>query len=567
MAQVVIVDDELNIREVFAYWLEEAGHNVFSAGSVEVAQDLLKRGGTDVLLTDIRLARQDTGIDLLQWTRQFDRSISVVVVTGYPEVSTAVDALRLEAFDYLLKPVDSQSLLHTVEQAASHSQLLREKLNLETENQRYQRHLEDLVAERAAMLQRRTQQLMLLHWIITMISALKEEPKLYRQVVETVRTTLGHPMVAIYEIDPTNSKLILRARSASTGKAIEPGYQLSVQSGLVGRAAREQRIVVVNDVQADADYVACGAIVGSEAVFPILVNGDLQFLLDVSEQRPNAFDDTDVTVLQTLAEHLGVALANSQLYAQLKEALAVREQILQNVSHELRTPLTLIGGYAEFLLETLPADVPGSAVDYATTIVEQTVHLAHLVNQLVMFQTVEREKSNFETVDLEEWLHGMVDMWRPILANAGLTLASEFDTRISHVFGHWDYLTQVMQNLLDNAQKFSPAGGIVTVRSWRQNGEVLVSISDQGIGVEPEKLPFLFERFYQADSGVTRRFGGMGLGLALVREIILKHDGRLWAHSEGEGSGLTITFALPLVAPDGSQHQFGDGLASLQGFV
>ena len=91
---------------------------------------------------------------------------------------------------------------------------------------------------------------------------------------------------------------------------------------------------------------------------PFSSTASSSILLDISEDKLDAFDDTDVTVLQTLAEHLGVALANAHLYAQLKEALAVREQILQNVSHELRTPLTLIGGYAEFLIETLPADVP-----------------------------------------------------------------------------------------------------------------------------------------------------------------------------------------------------------------
>ena len=127
-------------------------------------------------MSDIRLAQQETGIDLLAWARQFDPCIAVVLVTGFPEVATAVDALRLEAYDYLLKPVDEAALLHSVEQAAGHSQLLREKLHLEGENRRYQRHLEELVAERTTMLQRRTQQLMLLHWIITLISALKEEP-------------------------------------------------------------------------------------------------------------------------------------------------------------------------------------------------------------------------------------------------------------------------------------------------------------------------------------------------------------------------------------------------------
>lgn len=546
MSQVVIVDDEANIREVFTFWLEDAGHQVRAAGSAEEAQALVLANETEVLLTDIRLAHRETGIDLLQWTKQVDPSIAVIVVTGFPEVSSAIDALRLEAYDYLLKPVDAQNLLHSVEQAANHSRLLREKLALEAENYRYQRHLEDLVAERAAMLQRRTQQLMLLHWIIAMISALKEEPKLYRQIVETVRTTLGHSTVTIYEIDPSTQKLILRARSTSDDRSLEAGYQISLDEGLLGRSVRERRIVVVNDVRLDKGYIACDAKTASEAVFPILVNGELQFLLDISENSPQAFDDTDVTVLQTLAEHLGVALANAQLYEQLKEALAVREQILQNVSHELRTPLTLIGGYAEFLIEALPDDTPSSTREFATTIVDQSAHLAHLVNQLVMFQTVEREKSYFETFDLAEWLQGMVEMWHPILAHSGLTLESHVDANTGQVFGHWDYLTQVMQNLLDNAQKFSPAGGTVTVRSWRQAGEAFVSIADQGIGITPEKLPLIFERFYQADGGVTRRFGGMGLGLALVREIIITHNGRLWAHSEGEGSGLTVTFALPI---------------------
>ena len=545
MASVIVVDDEAVVREVFTFWLENAGHTVFAAGSVLQAQELVRGCALDVLLSDIRLAQQETGIDLLAWTRQFDPCIAVVLVTGFPEVTTAVDALRLEAFDYLLKPVDEAALLHSVAQAAVHSQLLRDKLHLEGENRRYQRHLEELVTERTSMLQRRTQQLMLLHRIITLISALKEEPQLYLQVVETVRAMLGHSMVSIYQIDRNNNVLVLRASAANSGIVHQPGYQTRIQAGLLGRAVRETQVVLVNDVHADNDYAACDVSVHSEAVFPILVDGELQYLLDISEDKLDAFDETDVTVLQTLAEHLGVALANAHLYAQLKEALAVREQILQNVSHELRTPLTLIGGYAEFLIETLPADVPDSIGDLATTIVEQTAHLGHLVNQLVLFQTVGRETVAVELIDMAEWLRGMAEIWRPILAQDGLTLQSHIDPSVGQVYGHWDYLTQAIQNLLDNARKFSPAGGTVTVRSWAENSQVIISISDQGIGVAPEKLPLLFERFYQADGGVTRRFGGMGLGLALVREIILKHKGQIWADSQGEGFGLTITFALP----------------------
>jgi signal transduction histidine kinase len=253
-------------------------------------------------------------------------------------------------------------------------------------------------------------------------------------------------------------------------------------------------------------------------------------------------------VLQTLAEHLGVALANAQLYAQLKDALVLREHILQNVSHELRTPLTLIGGYTELLVETLPVDPTSPAGEIVSTIGEQTLLLSRLVDQLTLFQTVEREILTVESLDMAEWLVGMVSIWRPILVQFGLTMRSDIDPGIGQVSAHWDYLTQVMQNLLDNARKFSPAGGVVTVRSRLEGDEVITSISDEGIGVAPDKLSRLFERFYQADAGVTRRFGGMGLGLALVREIILKHGGRLWAESQGEGSGMTVTFALPVAA-------------------
>ena len=102
MASVIVVDDEAIVREVFSFWLENAGHTVLPAGSVLQAQELVRGGALDVLLSDIRLAQQETGIDLLAWTRQFDPCIAVVLVTGFPEVTTAVDALRLEAYDLSL---------------------------------------------------------------------------------------------------------------------------------------------------------------------------------------------------------------------------------------------------------------------------------------------------------------------------------------------------------------------------------------------------------------------------------------------------------------------------------
>ncbi|MEZ4768592.1 MAG: ATP-binding protein [Caldilineales bacterium] len=133
------------------------------------------------------------------------------------------------------------------------------------------------------------------------------------------------------------------------------------------------------------------------------------------------------------------------------------------------------------------------------------------------------------------------------LERAGLRLDVAATGLPAVIQGSWDHLSEVMQNLLDNARKFSPQGGTVCIRVDASGADAIVSVSDQGIGVSAEKLPQLFERFYQADAGVTRRFGGMGLGLALVREIVIAHRGRVWAESPGEGAGFTVSFAIPVV--------------------
>ncbi len=109
-----------------------------------------------------------------------------------------------------------------------------------------------------------------------------------------------------------------------------------------------------------------------------------------------------------------------------------------------------------------------------------------------------------------------------------------------------DLLGQVVVNLLDNALKFSPGGGVVTVRAWPEGDEVIIAVSDQGIGIPPDKLGRIFERFYQVDGSTSRRFGGMGIGLALCKAIVEAHGGRIWAESAGEGQGSTFYVALPV---------------------
>lgn len=535
MAAVVVVDDELLVRELYGVWLEDAGHQVIAVASAEVGRAALASKRADVLLTDIRMATAAEGIDLLAWTRQHDPTISVVLITGVPEVSTAVEALRLAAYDYLVKPVPHESLLRIIARAAGHTALQRERARLAEENRRYQQHLQQLVEERTQALERRTSQLLLLNEVVSEISALGEdEQEIVDRAVSSLHSILGYQNVAVFKIDRTTSTVQLRAAGggdSASHTAAEVDWSIS-NLGLFTQSGTQVSATAASDGAPDL------------AVFPITVSGMIRYLLVVPGRDDVNLDEADTTVLSTLTEHLGIALANADLYGQLRGALLVREQILQNVSHELRTPLTLISGYSELLAEQEALSDP--AAEMLNTIIEQTDHLASLVNQLLTFQSIETDRIVLELMLIDPWLEAQVTTWRPILERAGLRLNVAGAREPGVIMGNWDYLSEVMQNLLDNARKFSPEGGRVTISVNQGDSEAVVSVSDQGIGVSPEKLPQLFERFYQADAAVTRRFGGMGIGLALVREIIAAHGGRVWAESPGEGAGFTVSFAIPL---------------------
>lgn len=549
MASIVVVDPDPTIRNSFVTWLTAAGHQVCAASSAREAKDLLEEP-TDVLLGDISMAVAADDFDLLAWTRARNPSISVVVCTGVPAIETAIQAVRMNAYDLLLKPTPEAAVLRSVGRAAEHSALLREKLRLEEENRRYQQDLEALVEQRTRALERRTRQLLMLHRVAQTIGSLQRSDEVYHRAVEAVHDILGYQDAAIFEVDYARSVVRLHSIAGHAAGRLQPGYEQSIHTGLLGVAARDRQQVVANDVAESTAYVPCtGFSTRSQAIFPIYVEGVLTFLLQVSEDEVYAFDDTDITVLQTLADNLGVVLANVKLYAQLRDSLVLRERILQNVSHELRTPLTLISGYAEFLIETIETEphdavLRDSAREMADTIVEQAQNLTALVDQLIAFQRIEREDLTLEPLDIEHWLVGMAAVWQPILLRHGIQLELRTAAPLGQVLGDWDYLTRVLQNLLDNARKFSPNGGKVIIHAHRRDEVVSISVQDHGIGVSQDRLPRLFERFYQADSGVNRRFGGMGLGLALVREIIARHNGHIWAESAGDGCGLRVTFEL-----------------------
>ncbi len=298
----------------------------------------------------------------------------------------------------------------------------------------------------------------------------------------------------------------------------------------------------------------------TEVLLPIVAEDELIGFFAFGRRKDAAYSLRELRrTLPLLAGQISIALDNSRLYAQVQakaEELAraneelqkldrVKTEIIQNVSHELRTPLTLIMGYAELLADGILTEEE-EIREAGRLMLQHARHLRRLVEQLLAFQRVERAGFSVYPFDLQDWLDDVVKSWRPALKKAGLLLVTDIAPNVNGVVGNESYLRQVLDNLLDNARKFSPEGGRITLRAWRDDKAVYVSVSDEGIGVAPEKLPHLFDRFYQVESGTKRKYGGMGIGLALCKEIVERHGGHIWAESGGPGTGLTVTFALPI---------------------
>jgi signal transduction histidine kinase len=160
-----------------------------------------------------------------------------------------------------------------------------------------------------------------------------------------------------------------------------------------------------------------------------------------------------------------------------------------------------------------------------------------------------------QPVDLRTVVEASMDVVRPAAEARSIRLAARYDPRAAMVSGDPDRLQQVVWNLLSNAVKFTPEGGVVQVRLARTDGQAELSVSDTGEGIDPDLLPFVFDRFRQGESHMTREHGGLGLGLAIVRNLVELHGGTARAESGGEGKGATFRIRLPILHANGKPRR------------
>ena len=305
-------------------------------------------------------------------------------------------------------------------------------------------------------------------------------------------------------------------------------------------------------------------------------NSDLGFAHMPQSGRIGPLDDAGVLVgTVTIVEDVSDRLASEsvlrkQIEAQqlargmAENALRAKDDVLSTLSHEIRTPLNAVLGWARILIAR--GEIDRALLDRALHVIERNATAqARMIDDMLDMARIAAGKLRLEMqpVDVVKVLLAAVDVVMPAAHAKRVTLRTNLDPRTPNVMGDQDRLQQVIWNLLSNALKFTEAGGSIDVRLARNGRFARIVVADTGHGISPEFLPHVFERFRQADASSSRRHGGLGVGLALVHDLIVLHGGSVLAQSEGEGKGATFTIDLPTVAAQEIDANIeGEGLQS-----
>jgi signal transduction histidine kinase len=298
-------------------------------------------------------------------------------------------------------------------------------------------------------------------------------------------------------------------------------------------------------------FLLVGAVAAtvSLAVARLFARGMTQPLRDMaSAARRMETGDYSVRVQTRSRDEVGkLATAFNRMSEELANLEKSRRDLVANVSHELKTPITAIRAHLENLLDGVEQPDPATI----EVMLAQVERLGRLVDQLLDLSRLESGEIplRIEQLPLHPLVDDLISEIDVALSGRGVRVDNDVPTDLPALSVDRERVHQVLFNLVDNAVRFTPEGGRVTVSARRRNGSVEVAVSDTGAGIPPEHLPRLFERFYRADPARARGDGGTGIGLAIARSVVEAHGGQIRAESE-PGRGSTFTFDLP--AADGS---------------
>ena len=455
-----------------------------------------------------------------------------------------------------------------------------------------------------AALQQQISQERLLSQVIAQIRQSLELPVILETTVTEVRQFLQVDRLVIYQFVDTSFVAINPPKGRNNYGQITYESRLSDNIPTVLKLTTENdcftdipqylekyldgQVIAVNEVEKtySSSYCLINFLqqyqIVAKLIAPILVQGQVWGLL-IAHQcfRPRQWQENEVNFLRQIGEHLAVAIYQAQLYAEVQNqkdtfekrviertkelrdtllasqsASRLRSEFIDNISHELRTPLTCVIGLSGTLLHWFNQDksLPIEKQQlYLKMIQDSGKKLMELINGIIELSQLESGKSalNFQVFSILNLAQNVLKELEPIACNKDVNLKLDFQINSdkNKLYADRDRLQQILFHLLGNGIKFTPDQGTVVLRIWEENNQIVFQVEDTGVGIAKEQFPFLFEAFKQVESTRQRTYEGSGLGLALTKQLVELHNGRIQVESiKGKGSAFTIF--IPIQSPD-----------------
>jgi two-component system, NtrC family, sensor kinase len=498
--KVLLVDDEKQFAETLAMRLEVRDYAVDTACNGEQALEYLRAQDVDVVVLDVQMPGL-SGMDTLREMKKIRPLTEVILLTGHATVETAVEGMRLGAFDYLLKPTEINLLVDKITRA----------------HRRKLRRLEEELAGKTVALEISQQEL-------------AKSEKLYKSLVESAEDAILNidPRGEIISINRYGAKVLGYTRQGIQGKNIS-----SVFPGATGKELSRLAQEVFTDRK------------GHRTTLGVAVGGK-QYFFNIN-LTPIREDDKVLSILIIAHDITSQKQMEDQLYH--TEKLASLGQLAAGVAHEINNPLAIILGFADILSERVKED--SEEYKIIKTIERQGLNCKKIVENLMTFARTP-EKSADDT-DINRGLETLLEVVKGTILTKKVKIQRDLTAGLPRARGDADQLQQVFLNLITNAVLAMPQGGLLAI-STRLNGDkdrVQIRFADTGTGIKKEHLAKIYDPFF-----TTRKVGeGTGLGLSVSYAIIQKFGGTITCESRtkeeaGEGeSGTTFTISLPLATP------------------
>jgi signal transduction histidine kinase/CheY-like chemotaxis protein len=535
--------------------LRPHGYSYIVANDGEEGFRLALKKEPDLIITDLRTPRM-SGLEILEALQAEERDIPVILMALHGSEETAVQALRLGAKDYVIKPFKVREMLEAIDRALIEKRLI-------------SKGMKDVDQQ----LKRRVKELNILYSVGQSVTSLLDLEKVLNRIVEAAVFVTGAEEGSLMLVDKDTGELYLRA-ARNLGEKFARGFRLKVEHSIAGHVVKTGKPILQSTQDEETLKVKTGYLVKSLVNVPLKAKDEVIGMLAVNNKiSPRPFTDNDVYLLSALADYATIAIVNAQLYEQTKrwseelerkveertqELRAAQEQLLQSeklasigqlaagVAHEINNPMGVILGFSQGILKTLPEDDPLKKP--LTTMEKESLRCKRIVQNLLDF--ARRSEPTLHLTNINELIDASCDLVVHQTSLQNVKLVKSYDPALPSIMADPNQLQQVFINIILNAYQAMPDGGTLHITTRTVSLELQVIFADTGTGIPSESVQNIFDPFF-----TTKEVGeGTGLGLSVSYGIVKAHGGDIEVESQ-VGKGTTFAIKLPLDKSEGDERQ------------